>query len=114
MNRQIIGLLAATIMILGGIGALTIGTSHRTAEAQLIDIDVDGAPIVIIGEEPVCVRPGVYSTRRRWMSRKLAVYLDGKRCQCGVDYREDARNREIQFLCKTSTWSVVIVDYVLR
>lgn len=109
-NRVLAIVLLASAMMVGAVAI----TNRPQAEAQLIDIDVDGAGRVVIGEEPVCVERGVYSLRRRWVPRKLAVYLDGKRLQRGVDYREDVRDREIEILCKTTDRSVVIVDYLMR
>ena len=85
-----------------------------TVGAQLIDIDVRDQFDIVIGEEPECVFPSRYKTNRRWVANSLAVYLDGRRCQVGVDYQPLKRDKEIKFLCPTDDDSVVIIDYIER
>lgn len=83
------------------------------ANAQLVNVDVDGVRRVI-GDEPRALGGGEYRVRQKWFPRSLAVYLNGKRCQRGVDYVVVHRERTITFQVDTDDDSVVIIDYEPR
>ncbi len=112
-NKRTAIVLSLIVMLLGGVSILGISTANRLAEAQLIDIDVDG-PRRIIGHEPQGLGERVYRVRTRWAPLSLAVYLDGKRLLRNVDYVVDPRYRLITFVSKTDEDSVVIIDYTPR
>lgn len=101
----------ALVMLIPISLALVPMLGTQETDAQLVDIDVDGAERRVIGDEPRRAHHGVYRVRQRWVPRSLAVYLDGKRCERGQDYTVDLRDREIIFTRHTDDDSVVIVDY---
>lgn len=106
-------LFAALIIIVGAYGVLYVAPSPKQAEAQIINIETNGVRR-IIGERPTQQGPGVYRPRRKWVLTSLAVYVDGKRMQRGVDYKIQPRFRQFIFNVPTTVESVVIVDYEPR
>lgn len=97
--------------------ALILGTSAivaaYNANAQLVDVRVDGAKSRSIGVVPRRVGTDVYRVPANWKPGSLAVYRDGLRCLEDRDYH--IYRGEIVFKPgTTSTFTTVQVDYEAR
>ena len=90
-KRKSIVLLACIFLLTASI---SIMQTQRLAQAQLIDINVDGVRR-IIGDIPQYIDQREYRVRSRWVPRSLAVYLNGKRLQRRVDYTVEPVRRAI-------------------
>ena len=95
-----------SVMLLAGVVMLA------SSEAQLVNVNSTARRVV--GREAVRLDSNVYKVRGGWLPGSLAVYVDGKRYQRGVDYTVAPVIGEITFDGRLTADSVVICDFYPR